>query len=86
MSVAREFLTDEQVIKEIERLKGSDYVRLAEKESRLKTERLRKRMYQLRWLENRGKKLSEAGVTLDNMEAWMQAVDAETGVPQETEE
>lgn len=43
-------------------------------------------MYQLRWLENRGKKLSEAGVTLDNMEAWMQAMDAETGVPQETEE
>lgn len=29
MSVAREILTDEQVIKEIERLKGSDYVRLA---------------------------------------------------------
>lgn len=85
MSVAREFLTDEQVIKEIERLKGSKLVRLAEKECRLKTERLRKRMYQLRWLEKRGRELVEAGVTFDNIESWMQAMDTATDDPPETE-
>lgn len=86
MARAREFLNDEQVMQEIERLKHSEFVKLSQKEFRLKAERMRKSMYQLRWHEKRGKELAAAGVTMDNMEAWMQAMDAGTDGPQEAEE
>lgn len=64
----REFLTDEQVEMEIDRLKHSDYVKLAQQETRIKNKR-RQHMYQLRVLEKRGKELAEQGITPDNMEA-----------------
>lgn len=64
----REFLTDEQVEIEIDRLKHSDYVKLAQQETRIKNKR-RQYMYQLRVMEKRGKELSEQGITSDNMEA-----------------
>ena len=65
--MAREFLTDEQVEAEINRLQKSDDVKLAKKETRIKLKR-RQYMYQLRCMEKRGKELAELGVTFDNME------------------
>ena len=68
--MARENLTDEQVEMEVEALKDSPYVRLAEKEIRLKA-RQRKWLYQLRWLEKRGKALAKQGITIENIEEKM---------------
>ena len=65
--MAKDFLTDEQVELEIERLLNSDAVRLAKKETRIKLRR-RQYMYSLRVMEKRGKELSKQGVTLDNIE------------------
>ena len=73
--MARE-MTDAQVEMEIERLKESEHVKLAQKEIRLRYKQ-RKWLYQLRWLEKRGKELEAAGITLDDMEAQMQAIEAE---------
>lgn len=64
----RTFLTDEQVEAEIARLNSSEEVQLARKEIRLKLRR-RNYMYQLRSMENRGKKLKEEGITMENMES-----------------
>ena len=63
----RDFLTDEQVEIEIERLLDSDDVRLAKKEMRIKLKR-RQYMYSLRCMEKRGKQLAEIGVTMENIE------------------
>ena len=65
--MAREFLTDEQVEMEIERLLNSDDVKLAKKETRIKLRR-RQYMYSLRTMEKRGKELAKQGITLDNIE------------------
>lgn len=65
--MSREFLTDEQVEVEIERLLNSDDVKLAKKETRIKLRR-RQYMYSLRTMEKRGKELSKQGITLENME------------------
>lgn len=66
--MAKDFLTDEQVELEIERLLQSEDVQLAKKEIRIKYKR-RQYMYQLRNMEKRGKQLASDGVTLDNIEA-----------------
>lgn len=58
----RDFLTDEQVDIEIERLNGSEAVRLARLERSVKLRR-RKYLYDLRWLEKRGKQLKQEGIT-----------------------
>jgi hypothetical protein len=65
--MSREFLTDEQVEIEIERLLNSDEVKLAKKETRIKLRR-RQYMYSLRTMEKRGKELAKQGITLDNIE------------------
>lgn len=65
--MAKDFLTDEQVELEIERLLNSEEVRLAKKETRIKLRR-RQYMYSLRTMEKRGKELLKQGVTLDNIE------------------
>lgn len=62
--MAREFLTDEQVEREIERLSASPLVALARREQRIKYRR-RQYLYQLRDLEKRGKALEKAGITMD---------------------
>lgn len=62
--MAREILTDEQVEREIMRLKASPYVQLAKKEEYIRTQR-RQRLYQLRYLEKKGKALAAAGLTLE---------------------
>lgn len=65
--MAKEFLTDEQVEMEIERLRTSPMVQLARKEIHVKYKR-RQALYQLRNLEKRGIQLSEKGITMDNIE------------------
>ena len=59
-------LTDAEVEVEIRRLSESEYVKLARKEQRLKYQ-FRQKLYTLRSLEKRGKKLADEGITLDNM-------------------
>ena len=58
---------EELVDAEIERLRKTDEVRLAQKYQRL-LYRKRKYLADLRWLEKRGKKLMEEGWTLDTIE------------------
>lgn len=63
----KEFLTDEQVEIEIERLLNSEDVKLAKQEARIKNRR-RQYMYTLRVMEKRGRELAAKGITLDNLE------------------
>lgn len=62
--MARDTLTDEQVEKEIARLQESPYVKLANKERRVRNRR-RMYLYGLRQLEKKGKELEASGVTMD---------------------
>lgn len=66
MSRAR-FTPEDLVDAEIERLKKTDAVKLAQKEQRL-LNRKRKYLSDLRWLEKRGKALMAEGWTLDTLE------------------
>ena len=72
--MAREVFTDEQIEFEVERLKDSKYVRMAQKEIRIKNKK-RQWFYQLRWLEKRGKQLEEQGITLEDMEEQLAALE-----------
>lgn len=63
----KEKLTDAQVETEIKRLNKSPYVKLAQKEIRLKYKR-RAHLYNLRSLEKRGKQLAEEGATLESLD------------------
>lgn len=60
----RERLTDMQVEDEIAQLQESTYVKLANRERRVR-ERRRMYLYHLRQLEKKGKALEEAGITMD---------------------
>ena len=62
--MARETLSDEQVELEIQRLQGSEDVKLANRYERV-MKRRRKYLYWLRQAEKRGKALREAGITMD---------------------
>lgn len=57
-------LTDIQVEEEIALLQESKYVKLANKERRVR-ERRRMYLYHLRQLEKKGKALEAAGITMD---------------------
>ena len=59
-----EWLTDEQVEQEIERLEASPLVKLARREQRLRYRR-RQFLYTLRALEKKGKELEKAGITIE---------------------
>ena len=61
-------LSDVEVEQEISVLKDSPHVALARKEQRNKYLR-RQRLYTLRWLEKRGRELSEAGITMEDLAA-----------------
>lgn len=74
--MAREALTDAEVSMEIERLKASPHVKLAEKEIRLRYKE-RKWLYQLRYLEKRGKQLEADGMTMENIEDQIAAIPLE---------
>ena len=64
----RRMPTPEELIDaEIERLKQTEEVKLAQKEQRL-IHRKRKYLADLRWLEKRGKKLMEEGWTWDTID------------------
>ena len=58
---------EELIDAEIERLKKTDEVKLAQKYQRL-VNRKRKYMADLRWLEKRGKQLMADGWTIDTIE------------------
>lgn len=60
----KEFLTDEMVEEEIERLQNSPLVKLARKEERIRYAR-RQYMYTLRAYEKKGKQLEKEGITLE---------------------
>ena len=72
--MAKEKLTDAQVEAEIKRLNKSQYVKLAQKEVRLKYKR-RLHLYNLRSLEKRGKQLADEGVTLESLEVLIEELD-----------
>lgn len=74
--MARDFLTDEQVDQEIERLNESPAVLLARQEQRIKYRR-RQYLYQLRSFEKRGKQLMEAGITYEDLKRMDVEVDVE---------
>lgn len=59
----KDYLTDEQVEREIERLLESDLVKLAKKEEYVRNRR-RQYLYSLRSYEKKGKELAEAGITI----------------------
>ncbi len=59
--------TDEQVEAEIERLTGSEYVKLANKENQIKYKR-RQYMTTLLYKEARGKELAAMGINMENIE------------------
>ena len=58
------WLSDEQVEEEIEKLQGSPLVKLARKEQRIRYKR-RQYLYMLRNYEKKGKELAAAGITLE---------------------
>lgn len=66
--MAKNWLTDEQVEKEIEELRGSHYVKLARKEEQVRYKR-RKYLYTLRAYEKMGKELEKSGITFEILEA-----------------
>lgn len=64
--MARKVTPGELIDEEIERLRKSEAVKLAQKEQRLMYRR-RKYLADLRWLEKRGKVLMEQGWTSDTI-------------------
>lgn len=62
--MARDYLTDDEVEQEIERLQKSPYVALARKEQRIRYQR-RQVLYNLRNLEKKGRALKKAGITMN---------------------
>jgi hypothetical protein len=63
----KDWLTDEQVEKEIERLKQTPEVKLAKKDEQIRYRR-RQYLYCLRQYEKKGKALMEAGITMEMLE------------------
>jgi hypothetical protein len=72
----RKYTPEELVDAEIERLKKTDAVKLAQKEQRL-INRKRKYLADLRWLEKRGKQLMADGWTADTLELLYQDIPEE---------
>ena len=68
--MAKEWLSDTEVKREIEILRTSPMVQLARKEERLKYKRCQA-LYQLRNLEKRGCQLADKGITIDNIEVML---------------
>lgn len=66
----RDYLTDEQVEREIERLMDSDLVKLAKREEYVRNRR-RQYLYSLRSYEKKGKELAESGITMKVLESML---------------
>lgn len=60
--------TDEEVEIEIHRLQESDLVKLAKREQAIKYRR-RQQMWNLQFMEKRGRQLREMGINFDNIES-----------------
>lgn len=65
--MAKQKWTDEQVEQEIKRLQASEYVKLAKREAAIKYRR-RQQMWNLQFMEARGKQLASDGITFENIE------------------
>ena len=65
--MARKQWTDEEVEIEIHRLQHSEDVKLAKREQNIKNRR-RQQMWNLQYMEKRGKQLRSMGITAENME------------------
>ena len=72
--MARNYMTDDQVEAEIERLSKTEAVRLARREQRLKYKR-RQQLYTLRALEKSGKQLMDMGVTFEALDIMEQCLE-----------
>jgi hypothetical protein len=59
----RDYLTDEQVEREIEKLQNSEMVKLAKREEYVRNRR-RQYLYCLRSYEKKGKELAKSGITM----------------------
>lgn len=60
--------TAEDVEHEIARLRQSEYVKLSFAEQRMKMDKRRKYLADLRWHEKRGRQLADMGITRENMD------------------
>lgn len=76
--MAKDFLTDEQVEKEIDKLVNSPLVKLARKEERIRYRR-RQYLYSLRNYEKKGRELQKAGITMEILNG------LENDIPNESE-
>lgn len=65
--MATKILSDDEVRAEIERLKKSQYVKLARKEENIRY-RERQHLYTLRCLEKKGIALAASGITMEILE------------------
>ena len=65
--MARDFIPDDRIDAEIERLNNSEAVKLARREQRINY-RKRQYLYQLRWYEKRGLELMKNGVTMETLD------------------
>ena len=72
--MAKDFLTDEEVEQEIERLRQSPLVALARREQRIRYRR-RQFLYQLRDLEKKGRALEKAGINMEVLNALAEVED-----------
>lgn len=70
-------ISADKVEKEIERLKQSEHVKLSMREQQIKANKRRKYLADLRWHEKRGKELEAAGVTMENIKAFVEAAEDE---------
>ena len=68
--MAKLFLTDEEVEREIERLQSSEFVRLTKRYEFYKNRR-RQYLYNLRSLEKKGKELAKSGITIEMVESML---------------
>ena len=68
--------TDQEVEAEIARLKSSEYVKLAKREQQIKNRR-RQYMWNLQFMEARGKQLASNGINYENMEQRLFGMDME---------
>ena len=66
--MANNILSNEQVEQEIQRLQASPYVKLANKERRVR-ERRRMYLYHLRQLEKKGRALEASGITSESLDS-----------------
>ena len=82
---SEKWLTDEEVEREIERLRGSEAVKLAQKKKRLDSKR-RLYMYQLRQMERQGLALMEQGITFESISSLYDEYEAAEFEREEIEE